>query len=115
MTEALLNHPTTEDLHALTLGQLTEAELAPVLAHLGDCLPCGLRLDQLAAADPLLAGLQQRAARREGVLVSPAQRRLAIRALRQSHESASASRLRDSKASTVSESAEGSAAKTHRD
>ena len=82
MSEAPLNHPTDEELRALSLGQLAEAELARVSAHLGDCPECCRRIDQLAADDPLLARLQQSAARREEVLVSPAQRRSAVRALR---------------------------------
>ena len=33
MSEALLNHPTDEELRALSLGQLTEAELAARVRH----------------------------------------------------------------------------------
>ena len=83
MSEAPLTHPTAEELRALSLGRLGEAELARVSAHLGDCPECCRRIDELAAADPLLARLQQTAARRDEVLVSPAQRRSAVRALRQ--------------------------------
>ncbi len=101
MTEVPRNHPTTEELHALSLGQLTEAELAPVLAHLGDCPACCQRMDQLAAADPLLAGLQQRAARREGALVNQAQRRSAVRALRQAHGDRSATREQNPEGKSV--------------
>src|SRR5262245_1814901 len=90
MTEAPLNHPGDEALRALSLGQLAEAELADVSAHLGDCPACCRRIDQLAAADPLLARLQQNAASREKELVTPAQRRSAVRALRQAHEARSA-------------------------
>ena len=82
MTEAPLNHPGDETLRALSLGQLTEAELAHVSAHLGDCPECCRRIDQLATDDRLLARLQQGAASREEVLVTPAQRRSAVRALR---------------------------------
>src|SRR4051794_26218508 len=96
MTEAAPNHPKVEELRALSLGQLTEAELAPVLAHLGECPACCRRIDELAAADPLLARLQQRAASTERVLVSPTQRRSAVRAMRQSQESRSAARKGDS-------------------
>src|SRR5262249_34376564 len=101
MTEAPLNHPTAEELHALSLGQLTEAELARILAHLGDCPACCHRIDQLAADDRLLARLQQRAASRETVLVNRAQRRSAGRALRQPHEARSSARKRDSEATPV--------------
>ncbi len=77
-----LTHPTAEELRALSLGRLAEAELARVSAHLGDCEECCRRIDQLAAVDPLLARLQRSAARQEETLVSPAQRRSAVRALR---------------------------------
>src|SRR5437762_12983661 len=82
MSESPLTHPTTEELCALSLGRLGEAELARVSAHLGDCPECCHRIDQLAAADPLLARLQQSAAGREDALVTRAQRRSAVRALR---------------------------------
>jgi serine/threonine protein kinase len=86
MGEATLNHPTDKELQALSLGQLPEAELARVLAHLGDCPACCGRLEQLAAADPLLSRLQQRAAHRDESLITSAQRRSAVRALRHSQE-----------------------------
>jgi anti-sigma factor RsiW len=91
MTEAPLNHPSDEVLRALSLGQLAEAELAHVSAHLGDCPACCRRIDQLVTDDRLLARLQQNAASRTEVLVTPAQRRSAVRALRQSSEARSAS------------------------
>jgi anti-sigma factor RsiW len=94
MSEALLNHPTDEELRALSLGQLTEAELARVSAHLGDCPACCRHIDQLAAADPLLSRLQQSAASREETLVTPTQRRSAVRALRQGQEASGAARER---------------------
>src|SRR5262245_24728183 len=59
MTEDPLNHPGEEALRALSLGQLAEAELARVSAHLGECPACCRRLDQLATDDRLLAQLQQ--------------------------------------------------------
>jgi anti-sigma factor RsiW len=95
MSEAPLNHPTAEQLRALSLGQLAEAELNRVSAHLADCPECCRRIDALADGDPLLARLQQSAARREEALVGPAQRRSAVRALRQAHEAGSAARQRD--------------------
>jgi WD40 repeat protein/tRNA A-37 threonylcarbamoyl transferase component Bud32 len=94
MTEASLDHLCDDVLRALSLGQLTEAELARVSAHLGGCPECCGRIDQLAAADQLLARLQQKAASREAVLVTPAQRRSAVRALRQSREVRSATQKR---------------------
>src|SRR5262249_31346367 len=98
MTETPLNHPSDEALRALSLGQLTEAELAHVSAHLGDCPACCRRIDQLATEDRLVARLQHGAASREKVLVSPAQRRAAVRALRQAHDDRSATRTPDPEA-----------------
>src|SRR5262245_66242284 len=92
MPEAPLTHPTTEELRALSLGRLADAELARVSSHLADCLECCRRIDQLAATDPLLARLQQSAARREETLVSPAQRRLGVRALRRRQAARAAAR-----------------------
>jgi WD40 repeat protein len=92
MPDTPLNHPTAEELRALSLGQLGEAELARVSAHLGDCAECCCRIDAVAADDPLLARLQQSAASRQEELVSPAQRRSAVRALRQGQEAGSATR-----------------------
>jgi hypothetical protein len=86
MIEASLNHPGDDMLRALSLGQLTEAELAHVSAHLGACPACCHRIDQLATDDSLLARLQQTDASQDTVLVNRAQRRKAVRALRQSHE-----------------------------
>jgi serine/threonine protein kinase len=115
MTEAPLTHPGDEALRALSLSQLAEAELAHVSAHLGDCPACCRRIDQLATDDHLLARLQHDAASREKVLVAPAQRRLAVRALRHSHEARSATRKRDREAGTVPEIANASAVQTHRE
>src|SRR5262245_7137550 len=101
MTEAPLNHPSDETLRALSLGQLTEAELAQVSAHLGDCPACCSRIDQLATDDRLLARLQQGAASREKELVTPAQRRQVVGVLRRSHEDRSATRQPDPEAVPV--------------
>jgi tetratricopeptide (TPR) repeat protein len=92
MTEVPLNHPDDEALRALSLGQLTEAELAQISAHLGDCPTCCRRIDQLATDDPLLACFQKGAASREQALVGPAQRRAGVRALGQLQEARSAAR-----------------------
>src|SRR5262249_3121541 len=94
-------HPTDEELRALSLGQLTEAALARVSAHLGDCRACCRRIDQLAAEDELLARLQQSAASREETLVPPTQRRSAVRALRHGLEASGASRERHSQTEPV--------------
>src|SRR5262245_47938713 len=98
MPEAPLNHPTAEELRALSLGQLAEAELTRVSAHLGDCPECCRLIDGLATVDLLLARLQQSAARRQEGLVSPAQRRSAVRALRQAPEPVWAARQGDPEA-----------------
>jgi WD40 repeat protein/tRNA A-37 threonylcarbamoyl transferase component Bud32 len=95
MSEAPLNHPTAEELRGLSLGQLTEADLARVSAHLGDCPACCQRIDQLAATDPLLMRLQQSAARQEEMLVTQTQRRSAVRALRHGQEAGAAGRTPD--------------------
>jgi WD40 repeat protein/serine/threonine protein kinase len=90
MTEAPLNHPGDAALRALSLGQLAEVELGQICAHLGDCPACCRRIDQLATDDRLLARLQQCAGSREDLPGTPVQRRAAVRALRQLHESKSA-------------------------
>src|SRR5262249_35026823 len=95
MSESPLTHPTDEELRALSLGQLGEAELTRVAAHLGDCPECCCRIDQLAAVDPLLARLQQSAAGREQARVSRARRRSAVRALRRAHAARAAERSGD--------------------
>ncbi|HEV3448733.1 MAG TPA: protein kinase, partial [Gemmataceae bacterium] len=81
-----MNHPSDESLRALSLGQLREAELAEVSAHLGNCPACCRRIDELATDDRLVMRLQQGAATRDKALVPSAQRRSAVRALDQSHE-----------------------------
>src|SRR5262249_43074025 len=101
MSEAPSNHPTADELRALSLGQLPEAELARLSAHLGACPPCCPRIGQLAAEDPLLARLQQSAASREETLVPPAQRRSAVRALRHGHGAKAAARTRDAETAPV--------------
>ena len=90
-----MNHPADETLRALSLGQLAEAELVHVSAHLGDCPECCRRIDQLIPHDRLLERLRESAAGLEEVLVSPAERRSAVRALRQSHEFRGTTRKRD--------------------
>src|SRR5262249_62374493 len=84
-----------------SLGQLPAAALARVSAPLADCPDCCRRIDQLADDDPLLARLQQSAASRDKMLVSPAQCRSAARALRQGHEATAAARNRDPETAPV--------------
>jgi hypothetical protein len=98
MTEAPLDHPGDEALRALSLGLLAEAELTQVSAHLSDCPVCCRRIDQLASDDRLLARLQQGAGSSDTVLVNRAQRRSAVRALRQAHEARLGRRKRDAEA-----------------
>jgi eukaryotic-like serine/threonine-protein kinase len=94
MSDAPLNHPTAEELRALSLGQLTEAELVRFSAHLRECPECCRRIDQLATDDPLLSRLQT-AAHQEEMLVTPVQRRSAVRALRKRQDDKEAARKRD--------------------
>jgi WD40 repeat protein/serine/threonine protein kinase len=101
MSDAPSTHPTADELCALSLGRLGEAELARVSAHLGDCPECCRRIDELAAADPLLARLQQAAASRDEALVSPARRRSAVRALRRSRPDATVERARESRPTPI--------------
>jgi serine/threonine protein kinase len=101
LTEAPSNHPDDEALRALSLGQLTETELAHISAHLGDCPACCRRIDQLATDDSLVARLQQGAAGSAEMLVSPTQRRPAVRALAQSQPERSATQERDAEAGPV--------------
>jgi eukaryotic-like serine/threonine-protein kinase len=90
MSETQPNHPSDEDLRALSLGHIAEEELARVSAHLDDCPACCRRIDQLAIDDSLQARLRQNAARRDALLVTPAQRRAAVRALRHRQEAEAA-------------------------
>jgi serine/threonine protein kinase len=76
------DHPTEEELRALSLGLVSEAELAELSTHLTDCRTCCRRIDEMVTDDPLLARLQRRAAHRGEGLVTPAQRRSAVLALR---------------------------------
>jgi hypothetical protein len=98
MSEDPLNHPTAEDLRALSLGQLADAELSRISNHLGECAECCRRIDELASDDPLLARLQRRADRPDEVLVTSAQRRSAVRALRQGQAARTAARKQDPEA-----------------
>ena len=95
MSQVPSTHPTPEELRALSLGQLVEAELARVSAHLNGCPECCRYIDQLTAVDPLLARLQRSTARRDETLVSPAQRRSAVRAFRRGQADRAPSRSGD--------------------
>jgi eukaryotic-like serine/threonine-protein kinase len=99
--EVRVNHPTDEELRALSGGKLSDEELARVSAHLGDCPGCCRRIDELANDDPLLARLQKTAVRVEEVLVTPAQRGSAVRALLQENASETAEWKRGSAATVV--------------
>ena len=98
MTEAPPNHPGDLELRALSLGQLNEADLVELTAHLGDCLECCRRIDQLASDDRLVSRLRQSAAGVQKVVITAAGQRSAVRALRQSREPTSATRSRDPEA-----------------
>ncbi|CAN5278082.1 hypothetical protein BH10PLA2_BH10PLA2_07200 [soil metagenome] len=94
MIEDVLNHPPDEILRALSLGMLAEGELTDTSAHLGNCLACCRRIDELSSDDRLLTRLQQSAATHESVIVSRTLRRPAVRALRQSRETNEDTRIR---------------------
>jgi eukaryotic-like serine/threonine-protein kinase len=81
MSEDALNHPSAEELRALSLGQLADAEMMRLSDHLRQCTPCCQRLDQLATDDPFLSRLQA-AASEDGSLISLPQLHSAVRALR---------------------------------
>src|SRR5262249_12813275 len=83
MPDAEANHPAAEQLRAFSLGQVSDAELACVYAHLAACRTCCAVLDQLAAQDHLLSRLQEAATLPEAVPEDAPQRRAAARVLRQ--------------------------------
>jgi anti-sigma factor RsiW len=83
MSEASVNHPTDAELHALSVGQLRDVELARISAHLDSCPECCHRIDELGSDDPLLGRLKQSAARAKEVLVPLDMRRSAVHALRE--------------------------------
>jgi WD40 repeat protein/serine/threonine protein kinase len=96
------NHSTDEELLALSAGQLRDGEMARVSDHLAVCPECCRRIDKLGADnDSLLTRLKQDAAGRNDVLVPPAQRRSAVRALRHSQEPGPADRENNSEFAPV--------------
>jgi serine/threonine protein kinase len=92
MSEFPPAHPPAEELRSLSLGQLGEAALARISHHLLGCPECCRRIDELAAVDPLLSRLRQSSVHRQETLVSPAQRRSAVRALRRGQARRAAAR-----------------------
>ncbi len=101
MCESPFSHPSDEELGALSLGRLGDAELARVTAHLGGCPACCRRIDQLADADPLLSRLQKSAASLEEMLVPPGTLRSAVRALRRGQAARPAGRSGDARSEPV--------------
>jgi WD40 repeat protein/tRNA A-37 threonylcarbamoyl transferase component Bud32 len=101
MSEAPVAHPTAEELRALSLGQLSEADLTRVSTHLGDCPECCRRIDQLTVVDPLLARLQKSTTGPDETLVGPAQRGSAVRALRRCQAAREAAGTGDAAAKRV--------------
>src|SRR5262245_11049400 len=83
MPDAEASHPSAEQLRAFSLGQVSDAELASLSAHLAACRACCALLDHLAAQDALLARLQDAAMRTEVIPADVVQRRAAARVLRQ--------------------------------
>jgi WD40 repeat protein/serine/threonine protein kinase len=96
-----VNHPTDEELRAMSFGRLRDDELARISAHLAECPECCRRIDELGRDDPLLARLQQSATRGKDMLVPLAQRRAAVRALRHAQEPTMAEGPEDSDAAPV--------------
>jgi serine/threonine protein kinase len=101
MSESPSSHPSADELRALSLGRLGDVDLACVSAHLVDCPECCRRIDELAAADPLLERLRQIASRPEEPLVTPVQRRSAVRALVRAHAARAAERGGDAATESV--------------
>lgn len=95
------NHPSDDALRALSLGQLGDADLIDVSAHLEGCPGCLDRIELLAADDRLLSRLKQSATRKKKELVSHAQLSAAVRALNHGNESRSAARKQSSDAERV--------------
>src|SRR5262245_18903953 len=95
MSDARLTHPTDEELRALSLGRLVEADLARVSAHLGECAGCCRRIGELADADPLVDRLRESASSGEDTPISSEQRRRAVRALRRVQAARDPGRSRD--------------------
>src|SRR5262245_18366825 len=95
MSDARLTHPTDEELRALSLGRLVEADLARVSAHLGECAGCCRRIGELADADPLVDRLRESASSGEDTPISSEQRRRAVRALRRVQAARDPERSRD--------------------
>ena len=97
------HHPSDEKLRAAVAWAGSPRPSSPgVSAHLDDCSACSQRIDKLAGDDHLLAhALRQGASKQDDVLISPAQLRKAVRALRRSEDSESASGKRDPEAETV--------------
>src|SRR6516225_5319530 len=71
MSEDALSHPTAEELRALSLGQLADAEMGRLSDHLRQCAECCQRLDQLATDDPFLSRLQAAASEDESLITLP--------------------------------------------
>jgi len=81
MQETPPNHPSTDQLCAFSLGQVSDDQLARVSEHLAECPSCCALLDQLASPDPLVAGLRDAATHLELGQEDSAQRRSAVRSL----------------------------------
>jgi WD40 repeat protein/serine/threonine protein kinase len=81
MSEDALSHPSAEELRALSLGRLADAEMARLSDHLRQCTGCCQRLDRVATDDLFLSRLQA-AASEDGSLIGLPQVHSAVRALR---------------------------------
>src|SRR6516162_602725 len=82
MAESMPSHPSAEQLRAFSLGQVDDAELAVIAAHLSGCPACCALLEDRAAEDALLSGLREAAKGKDSGPEDAAARGPAVRVLR---------------------------------
>ena len=82
MPESMPSHLSAEQLRAFSLGQVDDAELAAIAAHLSGCPACCALLDDLTAEDALLSGLREVAKGNDDSPEDVAARGPAVRVLR---------------------------------
>jgi WD40 repeat protein/serine/threonine protein kinase len=82
MPESNPSHLSAEQLRAFSLGQVDDAELAAIAAHLSGCPACCAQLEDLTAEDALLSGLREAASRKDTGPEDAAARGPAVRVLR---------------------------------
>ena len=82
MHDQLADHPTDDELHAFSLGEVSEAELERVAAHVNSCAHCCETINQLAGRDALLIQLRDAVAAENSGREEDSDRESAVRALR---------------------------------